>query len=305
MAAGFAGLAYATGMSWLTISILLIGAGGGAINGATTAVVSDTSDPEERGARLSLLSVSFGVGALGMPILLGALKHVFAYETVVFAVSGLAFLTGLTYLFIRFPEPKQAQGFPISKVPGLIKDPLLLLIGGFLFFQSAFEAIINNWTTTYLGVRVAANERQALMGLSIYVLGMTLMRLATGSVLRKVSPKVILHVSLGMIIAGLLIMQFAPSLAVSVSGLFVLGLGLAGGFPIMFGFVGGRFTELSGTAFSLVIVAALIGNMLINYLMGAIAQSAGVVYLTWVAAAEWVAMALLVWAIGRRLEKTV
>ncbi|MBP9874039.1 MAG: hypothetical protein KBC60_08360, partial [Haliscomenobacter sp.] len=80
-------------------------------------------------------------------------------------------------------------------------------------------------------------------------------------------------------------------------------LGLAGGFPIMFGFVGGRFTELSGTAFSLVIVAALIGNMLINYLMGAIAQSAGVVYLTWVAAAEWVAMTLLVWAIGKRLEK--
>lgn len=303
LAAGFAGLAYATGMSWLTISILLIGAGGGAINGATTAVVSDTSDPEERGARLSLLSVSFGLGALGMPLLIGALQHVLDYETVVFAVSGLAFLTGLTYLFIRFPEPKQAQGFPISKVPGLIKDPLLLLIGGFLFFQSAFEAIINNWTTTYLGVRVAANERQALMGLSIYVLGMTLMRLATGSILRKISPKVILHASLGFVLAGVLTMQLASSLAVSIFGLFVLGLGLAGGFPIMFGFVGGRFTELSGTAFSLVIVAALIGNMLINYLMGAIAQSAGVVYLTWVAAAEWVAMTLLVWAIGKRLEK--
>ncbi|MBK8878996.1 MAG: hypothetical protein IPN74_10730 [Haliscomenobacter sp.] len=143
------------------------------------------------------------------------------------------------------------------------------------------------------------------MGLSIYVLGMTLMRLATGSVLRKISPKVILHASLGFVLAGVLTMQLASSLAVSIFGLFVLGLGLAGGFPIMFGFVGGRFTELSGTAFSLVIVAALIGNMLINYLMGAIAQSAGVVYLTWVAAAEWVAMALLVWAIGRRLEKTV
>jgi fucose permease len=39
--------------------------------------------------------------------------------------------------------------------------------------------------------------------------------------------------------------------------------------------VGELYKEMSGTAFSFVFVIALIGNMIINYLMGVIAQVAG------------------------------
>ncbi|MBV6427334.1 MAG: hypothetical protein KIPDCIKN_01851 [Haliscomenobacter sp.] len=301
LAAGFAGLAFASGMGWLTTSVLLIGAGGGAINGATTAVVSDTSDPKDRSANLSLLGVSFGVGALGMPFLLGALKNVLPFEPIVTAIAGFSALVGIMYLAIRFPEPKQAQGFPLAKVPGLIRDPLLLLISGFLFFQSAFEAIINNWTTTFLESRVGASGSQALFGLTCYVFGMTTMRLLTGSVWRRVPPKTILFFSLGFILAGILTLQVSSSLIPAMSGLFLLGVGLAGGFPIMFGFVGSRFTELSGTAFSFVLLGALIGNMLINYLMGVVVQTFGVEYLPMAILTQWVFMTLLVWMIGRKV----
>jgi MFS transporter, FHS family, glucose/mannose:H+ symporter len=72
--------------------------------------------------------------------------------------------------------------------------------------------------------------------------------------------------------------------------LIILGAGLAGGFPIMLGLVGNRYSELSGTAFSFVLTVALLGNMLINYMMGIIAKSYGISHLVTVAFAELIIM---------------
>jgi len=78
-----------------------------------------------------------------------------------------------------------------------------------------------------------------------------------------------------------------------VAGLVLSGAGLAGGFPIMLGFVGERFAALSGTAFSFVFVVALAGNMLINYAMGFIVHNYGVQHLTTVCYIEIGIMVLL------------
>ena len=40
--------------------------------------------------------------------------------------------------------------FHLRQVPLLLRNEFILLVGFFLFCQSSFEAIINNWTTTYL-----------------------------------------------------------------------------------------------------------------------------------------------------------
>ena len=105
---------------------------------------------------------------------------------------------------------------------------------------------------------------------------MVLMRLLTGSVFRRVSQVKIMWVCLALFFAGVFLMQVAASMPVATAGLILSGAGLAGGFPIMLGFVGERFSEVSGTAFSFVFVVALIGNMLVNFLMGLIVHNYGV-----------------------------
>ena len=57
-------------------------------------------------------------------------------------------------------------------------------------------------------------------------------------------------------------------------------------FPVMLGITGERFKDLSGTAFSFVISVALIGNMLVNYMMGLISGKYGISNLTTVAFIE-------------------
>ena len=298
---GFEGIAYAPSHVILKICIFLFGLGGGAINGATSALVSDISE-KEKGANLSLLGVFFAIGALGMPFVLGVLENQFSYE-IILSIIGLAtFIMGVFYLLIKFPPPKHAGGLPVAKSLSLLKDSVLLLIAFFLFFQSAFEGIINNWTTTYLSGYLHISPGKALYALSLSVLGTTVMRLLLGSIFRNTQAKKIWTISFSLLFAGLIFLSLGKSFYPAVTGLILIGAGLAAGFPIMLGYVGDRFKELSGTAFSIAFVIALIGNMIINYSMGFIVQKYGVRQLTTVGFVEFFIMALLCIAILKKLN---
>jgi fucose permease len=301
MFAGFEGLAF-TNASWiLTVSVFLFGLGGGAINGATNAVVADISTTG-KGADLSILGVFFGIGALGMPLLLSLLRKSVQFETIVAGTGLLALFAAILFAVVRFPAAKQAEGISMKQVGGLFRDATLLLIAFFLFFQSAFEGLINNWTTTYLIDRVAIGQQAALMGLSAYVAGMTVMRLLIGSVLRKMPEQILLYMSFGITLMALLLFSLSRSVVPAASGLFLLGAGLAAGFPTMLGLVGNRYPNLSGTAFSFVLVIGLLGNMLINYTMGIVAEIHGIGNLTLFTFAELIILAVIATIIFGRLK---
>jgi MFS family permease len=301
MFAGFEGLAF-TNTSWvLTVSVFLFGLGGGAINGATNAVVADISTTG-KGADLSMLGVFFGIGALGMPLLLSLLKKSVQFETIVAGTGILALFAALLFAVVRFPAAKQAEGISMKQVGGLFRDATLLLIAFFLFFQSAFEGLINNWTTTYLTERVAAPPEAALMGLSAYVAGMTVMRLLIGSILRKMPEKSLLYMSFAITLMALLLFSLSRSVIPAASGLFLLGAGLAAGFPAMLGLVGNRYPNLSGTAFSFVLVIALLGNMLVNYTMGLVAETRGIENLVIFTFVELIILAVIATTIFGRLK---
>jgi len=301
MFAGFEGLAF-THTAWvLTASVFLFGLGGGAINGATNAVVADISTTG-KGADLSILGVFFGIGALGMPVLLSLMKETVEFQYIVAATGILALAAAVLFAVVRFPAAKQAEWISMKQLGALVRDVTLLLIAFFLFFQSAFEGLINNWTTTYLIERVAAPQESALMGLSAYVAGMTVMRLLIGSVLRKMHEKQLIYISFAITLGALLLFSLSRSVAPAAAGLFLLGSGMAAGFPTMLGIVGNRYPNLSGTAFSFVLVIALLGNMLVNYSMGIVAETRGIKHLTTFTFTELAVLVLIATAIFGRLK---
>ncbi|MCK7540525.1 MAG: MFS transporter [Marinilabiliales bacterium] len=302
MFAGFEGLAF-THTAWiLTMSVFLIGIGGGAVNGATNAVVADISTTG-KGADLSLLGVFFGIGALGMPLLLSVLKQSFDFQVIVAATGFIALAATILFLIVRFPPAKQAEGLSMKQIGPMVKDLTLLMIAFFLFFQSAFEGLINNWTTTYLMERVAAPQSAALMGLSAYIAGMTVMRLMIGSIFRKMPGRTLLYTSFAITFVALVLFRLSGSIIPAAAGLFLLGAGVGAGFPTMLGFVGNRYPHLSGTAFSFVLVIALTGNMLVNYSMGLVAENYGIKHLTTFTFAELIILVAIAAAIFGRLKQ--
>ena len=298
------GIAFTQSLIFLYTCIFLVGFSGGIINGATNALVADISD-KDKGASLSLLGVSYGVGAFGMPFLLGLLSKHYPYTSILSGVGFFMVLPALYFVFISFPPPKQVNGFPLKEGFSLLKQPVLILNALFLFFQSGVEALSNNWTTTYLREKLQVSNEDALYALSFSVLGLTVSRLVLGSLLKKLSSLTILATSLALVIAGNLLLMNSISYTVAFSAVIVTGLGLAAGFPVILGYVGQLYRELSGTAFSISLVIALIGNTLLNYLFGYISRQYGVTYLPVQIIACTVCMFIVLYLIKRKISGKV
>ncbi|MDR1518051.1 MAG: MFS transporter, partial [Dysgonamonadaceae bacterium] len=98
---GFFGIAHATNHYLLKICILLFGIGGGVINGATSALVSDLSSENEKIANLNLLGVFFGVGAFLTPFLMSFLCPA-QHTALLNAVALLCFVTAVLFVVIRY-----------------------------------------------------------------------------------------------------------------------------------------------------------------------------------------------------------
>lgn len=269
---GFIGISQLPTVEWLRVSIFFVGFGGGMINGGTNALVSDLST-ESRSSGLSYLGVFFGIGAFGIPFVLGTLLDIFEYMEIIGGVGALLLLPLIFFALIRFPEPKQKQGFPLKQALGLTKEGKLLLFGLILFLQSGLEMTVGGWAAEYLHQEMGFASGRAVIMLSLFWLGLCLARLAGGKILMYVSPALVLQVSLGISIIGSVILLTAQHPYLAVTGLVLLGIGFAIVFPAVLGFVGDAYPQLSGTAFSVVLVMALTGGMLLPWITGLLASA--------------------------------
>jgi len=271
---GLEGIAFAPSLAWLRVAVALIGFGGGIINGGTNALVADISS-EGRSAGLSLLGVFFGVGAVGVPFVLGMLLGRFSYSALIAAVGALVLVPLVVTAATPFPAPKQAQGFPLGDAGRLLRDPVLLLMGLMLFLESGMEITVGGWTSTFFKEELQVPEQRALVYLSLYWMGMMLARIALGWLLRRAAPARVLFGCLAIGFVGALLLLGTRSASLAALGVFLLGCGFAATFPVVLGFVGDRYAHLSGTAFSVVIVMALTGGMILPYVTGVLGASYG------------------------------
>jgi FHS family glucose/mannose:H+ symporter-like MFS transporter len=148
--AGLEGVAFLDSVFLVQISIFLIGFGGGILNGETNALVSVIYEDTKRNSMLSFLGAFYGLGALGIPVLLSAFLKSYPLHQIFTGIGVVMFLLIIFCAVIKYPEASQKQGFPISAGFRLLKRQDLLLLSFILFFQSGIEGVVNNWTVFYL-----------------------------------------------------------------------------------------------------------------------------------------------------------
>jgi MFS transporter, FHS family, glucose/mannose:H+ symporter len=297
---GLQGIAFAPSVAVLAGAVLLIGLGGGVINGATNALVADIS-AGGRSAGLSLLGVFFGIGAFGVPFALGLMLERFGYTAVIAGIGALVALPLVFHAVVLFPAPKQPQGVPLRRLVRMASDPVLVLLGLVLFFQSGMEITVGGWTTTYFHDELAVAPDRALYFLSLYWLGMTGARLVLGWLLRRVPAARVLFTSMALAMVGALTLIGSATPALAGAGVFLTGAGFAAVFPIILGYVGDRYAEISGTAFSFVLVMALAGGSTLPYVTGVLGQAFGLRPSLLIVPAGLCAGALVFMIVGRRL----
>lgn len=300
--AGLEGIAFAPTLLWLRLSVVVSGFGGGIINGGTNALVADIST-EGRTAGLSRLAVYFGFGAVGVPLTLGTLLGSFSYATILAAIGAAALIPLAATAVTPFPAPKQAQGFPLATARSLLRDPVLLTFGLMLFLESGMEVTVGGWTTTFFKEELGTPARQALVYLALFWLGMMLARTTLGILLRRFAPTRILFGCITIGVAGALLVVATHSAPMAACGVFLLGVGFSGTFPLVLGFVADRYARLSGTAFSVVMVMALLGGMTLPYVAGVVGASYGLRLSFLIVPAALVVLAVLLSLVSSRSSR--
>ena len=262
---------FSNDISWVFFAVFIVGFGGGAINGISNAIVSDISG-ENKVRRLSFLGVFFGLGALTLPLMESIILDYFPGVKLLIYIQVLLFFIFLSVVLIYFPPPKIPMGLKKEDINKLVSNKVLLLGSLILFMASSIEGLINNWLTSYLLVYKNMELSESLKYLTILLISMMLTRVVIGLINTNFNIlKVLLFLYSFIIIGLLLLLNTELHLKYTFSVIFI-GIGLSGTFPIILGFVGKIFQDLSATAFSIALVFALGGNMIVNYLFGYLSE---------------------------------
>jgi fucose permease len=294
VAVGLALVGSAGGYAVLLVAVACLGFGGGALNATTNTLVADLhDDPRRKSAALNALGVFFGVGALVLPFAIGALTATFGVPVLLQSAAVLCSGIALAAAFLHFPAAKQRHGWPLAAMPRFMRMPVVRALALLLFFQSGNEFMLGGYITSFFTRELAMSATAASYALAGYWASIMAVRMVLTRVLIHVGGPAIVLGSAGCAAAGVLLIGVAGSTTSGVAGTIVTGLALGGIFPTTLGFTGARFQEHSGTVFGILFTVALCGGMTMPWVAGQLAEAAGVRWVFALAAANFLAVAVL------------
>jgi MFS transporter, FHS family, glucose/mannose:H+ symporter len=303
-AAGVAGLGLAP--SWLAfvLASMAIGVGAGCLDGGANGLVLDVYR-EGRGRAMSLLHVSFSVGALAAPLIVGRLVEGGVSWQAVTVGSGVVIaLLVLAYVLVPMPSARRAPHRADASVPGpveargstrLLTGPLLLL-GIAIAAYVAAEVGVSNWVVAFLE---PAPLTTATLALSLYWAGLTVGRLVSSAISDRFDHlrfTIVCAVAMGAAIA---IATLAPRLDLAIAAFFAAGVASGPVFPMIVAIGGERFPDRSAAVGGSLTGMAVIGSTIYPPAMGLLSVTVGLTVAMLGNAVLAVACVLALWAFSR------
>lgn len=273
-ALGYLGFGFAT--SWLVgVSMMFTtGLGIGTIEVAANTLIITASGSRSTSI-LNLTHLFFGVGSVLVPVL--ATQAIAAGMT----WTGLCAVTSLLTLGVGIawgslpaePPAATADNTP----PEALQWSFLAVLAATMAVYVGAEMGIGSWLTKYMMSVHGSSLTAAGNVLSLYWLGLTAGRLALSLFAHKVSDERLL---LGLTLfatLSVIVAQTASSATVCAMGFIGTGLGFSGVFPGIVA-IGGRYhPNTTARATSVLIGGAGLGQIVLPWLMSALADRAGMV----------------------------
>jgi FHS family glucose/mannose:H+ symporter-like MFS transporter len=282
----------------LLLAVGLLGAGGTALNGASNALVADLfDDPAAKGAALNRVGLFFGFGALFIPFLIGLLLRAVGLGGILVGGAALCVLVAAANALPAYPAAKQAGVPSLAAAAPLVRDPVVLLLGFLLFFESGNEFILGGFTSTFLTSELGMGVGAASYALAGFWAALMLTRAWLGRGRSSLTGAGLVRASAGAsaVAAALLVTASGPHLAVGM--VVALGATLAGIFPAVLGVAASRFPSHSGTVFGILFTMALSGGMTLPWVTGQAAAAWGLRPALGLVVLQFLAVAGLQWVV--------
>ena len=277
---GVAGLGLAPSWAAFVAAAMVAALGAGCLDGGSNGLVLDVYR-EGRGRAMNLLHVSFSVGALAAPLVVGRLVDGgTAWQTVVIGVGALLLLLAIAYVIVPMPTGRRDAGTRDASDPGtdtglgrrrLLAGPLLLL-GFAIAAYVASEVGVSNWLVRFLD---PAPLTTATLALSLYWAGLTVGRLISSAISDRFDHLRFTLASALLMAVFLTGAILAPTLPLSIA-LFALA-GVASGpvFPMIVAIGGERYPDRSASVGGALTGMAIVGSVVYPPAMGLLSVTVG------------------------------
>ncbi len=272
--AALAALAAARGFGVAAAAALLLGVGGGWLNTASNALVSDVF-PADRGRMLNLLGTFFGVGALFVPLVVSVGFDALSVPGVMALCAAVAGAGTALSLALRFPPPHEGAAFSLRGVVSAARGEGVALLAALLLFEAGNEAALSGWTSTYIGAMGWSPRLATLVLLGYWAVAIA-GRTASAKLQAWAGKERLVIGSAVLAVAGCATLVAAAGwLPGLVAGAWLTALGFSAIFPTVLAIAGDRYQRFAGTVFGLLFTVGNVGSLSFPWALGHISQSAG------------------------------
>lgn len=230
------------------------------------------------GPYMNAMHFCFGLGALLSPILIHTvMRNTDGSLTWPLWVLAIAFLPGIFSLAF-LDAPQNPEKDHISSNSGSSNLWLVVLLMVLFFLYVGIEGGFGGWIYTYVTKGYLASETTAAYINSIFWGAITLGRLISIPLARKISPSKLLLGNFGFAIISLALILFWPTNIVIVWIVSVgFGLSLSSAFPTLMALSETRM-KVTGRVISLFFIGASFGGLLMPMILGQIFDYIGSYY---------------------------
>ncbi len=249
-----------------------MGVGAACLNGGVNTLLNHLhrGNPERM---LNVGNLFFGAGAVIMPLagswLLGGPGMGVLLKFATFA----CLLPAVMFSVARFPANVNVEDFRLADAGRALNDPLVILFCTLIFFYVGLEASMGVWSRPAVAGRWGLRPPLDQLLLAGYWGALMTGRLLAGTLLHNIPGRtMVLRCSVGSLI-GLTVFAFAGNLYLAAFALWFSALCFAPIFPSTLGSAGRVFTSYTGTIFSMVIAASVLGGVSISAAVGTAAAA--------------------------------
>jgi MFS transporter, FHS family, L-fucose permease len=256
------------------ITVLLVGAGAAILQVAGNPIMRDVSAEGKYARNLSLGQFVKAIGSLSGPVIpVAAARWFGASWKVIFPIYAVAILvTIVAVAALRVKRGKaENRAASLGSCLALLRNGYVLAMVIAIFLYVGAEVSVSAGIPLFLKERFDIDiNRVGLLGTGLFFTALTAGRLSGGVILNWMAPRKFFLLTCGVSVAGLLGLLI-PDPTLAAASFFVVGLGFANIFPLVFSLavesLPERTNELSG-----LMVTAIVGGAFLPPLMGFVAD---------------------------------
>ncbi|PFB87256.1 hypothetical protein CN273_07320 [Bacillus thuringiensis] len=259
---------------WAYLAVIAFGLGYGAGLLETTMGSFVISAEQNSAAKFSILEVWFGIGALGFPLLVNYFIKLYAWYFILYGILLFLIFTLLVWYlfgsakFNNLSPRKNEKEVSLSPLTVSFKNgkvKIILFISLFAFLYAGIETNLANFLSTIM--ILTNNELISSISISCFWLAIVIGRIFIGKLVHKFNYWIYISSSCFTLVILLFLFPFVRGTGMYLSVIFIIGLVIAGIFPITL-ILASRIMENNiDEVTSLFIASASLGGALVSFLI--------------------------------------